>query len=208
MFVFFMLVLSMPFICAVDIPATDPNLPLPTGNINDVFSKDFSVPEDYQIPARILFGLNGGEPIELSVFIVLVALLIFTFIFIKSIVSLIDVFGGGFKSWLGALVVTLLISVSGALKISAAFIFAYLGIFKSQTWLSILVIVFVLIIIFWGIIKLLRFLKYKKIIEKRKMRGFKEKLKEEVSKASHSENFEEQATDHGHLGDRSTADEF
>jgi len=95
---------------------------------NEVLAKEIQVPENWKIPARIVFGLKADDPVDLQTFIVLVAIWFSCLIFMKYVVELMPIIGegSGLRQWFSAIVVTLLIAVSGGLLLAADF-FADLG---------------------------------------------------------------------------------
>jgi len=105
---FFMLISLSGFVMA-DISTTS----VPSSSDN-ILTSQISVPQNLQIPARILFGLSIDNSINLQEFVVLIVLWLVILLIVRQAVSFL--FGDNWKSLGIAIVVTCLISVSGALS--------------------------------------------------------------------------------------------
>ena len=143
---------------------------------NEFLEKDIIIPEDLQGIARVVFGLKAGETIDFSVFIVLIALLVILFLIIREALTFAPIFGAGFKSWLGSLVLTLLVAISGAVKETSIFLFETGEFFKFVKGFSFLNIIFILILLglfFYGFFMMTKIIKHQARKEKRRMSGFK-----------------------------------
>ncbi|MBU2562609.1 MAG: hypothetical protein KKF68_03040 [Nanoarchaeota archaeon] len=127
---------------------------------NDVFSKEIYIPENVEFFTRILFGLTSREPIEFQTLIILITLWLMFLLILHSMIELIS--PGSWKSWLGAIILTCLMSITGAVK-SMAIFFLNLGSFFSilEQWSPLkigfgiitIIILFFLLNLILGIIK-------------------------------------------------------
>lgn len=139
---------------ANDNTAGDSNLPADIGRgvegVKDIGSKtestleqDVIIPENLQIPARIIFGLQGE--ITLQEFIVLVCVWIMFFLVISSILKITPFFEG-WKAWIGGIVITCLIAITGTVRSIAIFFFSIGNIFGFLEKWSPLKIIFAIIL--------------------------------------------------------------
>jgi len=130
---------------------------------NKILSQDVTIPENLQTPARMVFGLNIGEQIDFQIFVILFALLVILLLVVHEILEIIPIFGSGVKSWIGAIIVTLLASVTGTLKQTALFFFdigGYVQFLKDWGILRFLVVlIFLIILVYYGFFRLLRKIK-------------------------------------------------
>src|SRR3989344_4638963 len=130
---------------------------------NKILSQDVTIPENLQTPARMVFGLNIGEQIDFQIFVILFALLIILLLVVHEILEIIPIFGSRVKSWIGAIIVTLLASVTGAVKQTALFFFdigGYVQFLKDWGILRFLVVlIFLIILVYYGFFRLLRKIK-------------------------------------------------
>ncbi len=149
-----------------------------TGNLqastNEFLSRDITIPAQLEIFSKILFGVNESSTIDLSTFIVLAAIWVVFLLIIKSLLEIIPLFGDGWKSWLGAAIITALSSITGSLKDAALFFFGLGNFFKNQGILKLIFTIIPLIIIGYGAIKLLHMLKHNAKKAKREQEGFEE----------------------------------
>ena len=130
---------------------------------NKILSQDVTIPENLQTPARMVFGLNIGEQIDFQIFVILFALLVILLLVVHEILEIIPIFGSRVKSWIGAIIVTLLASVTGAVKQTALFFFdigGYVQFLKDWGILRFLVVlIFLIILVYYGFFRLLRKIK-------------------------------------------------
>jgi hypothetical protein len=148
------LVLSLYFVSCenvglVEIPnGTSANF---TGGIGNTLSQNIVIPSGLEGFAKYLFNISSDKPMDLQTFIIYFCLWIMLLLIIKSAFEILPIFGEGWKSWLGAIVVTIIASSTGAIKTVAIWFFS-LG--KSLTKTSVLWIVFdflVLVLLFIGL---------------------------------------------------------
>lgn len=128
---------------------------------NQILSEDIVVPENLQIIARIILGLKEGENLEFSTFIVLITLWIILLAIIHVILTLIPIFGEGWKSWAAATIVTILSTMTGAIKRISELFFEFGGYFQDQGLLRLISIIILLIAFSWGAIRLISLMKNK-----------------------------------------------
>lgn len=147
------------FVYAVDNGANDnttgdSNLPADIGRgvegVKDIGSKtestleqDVIIPENLQVPARIIFGLQGE--ISLQEFIVLICVWVMFFLVISSILKITPFFEG-WKAWIGGIVITCLIAITGTVRSIAIFFFSIGNIFGFLEKWSPLKIIFAIIL--------------------------------------------------------------
>lgn len=141
------------------------------GKTEKALEENIKVPENLQVPARIIFGIKGE--ISLQHFIVLLAVWIMLFLIISSILKITPFFEG-WKSWVGAVVITCLVAISGAIR-SVSIFFLNLGnSFEFLEKWSVLKIVFALIIVailFYGVSILIKMLNRKVMISEAEQAG-------------------------------------
>lgn len=143
---------------------------------NKILEADIVIPENLQIFSKFLFGLEGT--IEVQNLIILLALWVVILLLIQSIIGIIPLFGEGWKSWTAAVIITCLISITGAIQNSAQFFFFGLrNIFSSigkYGFFFLALNLIILIFFAWGAKKLLVMLKNKARVEMKKQQGFEE----------------------------------
>jgi len=127
-----------------------------------LLSQKINIPEEWNVPARVIFGLQPGESMDLQTFVVLAAVWIILFILLQAILVFVPLFGEGLKSWIGAFVITCLISITGAVRYTATWFFGLGGFLQAlEKWgpIRILFTLILLIILGTGAKILLRILK-------------------------------------------------
>lgn len=143
---------------------------------NSFFEKGFSIPDYLEVPAKILFGINSNETIALNVFIVMIALWVGLLLILHNLMEIIPLFGTGAMSWAGAIIVNLLIAVSGGIKRSAEFFFGIgntIGFMKEYGALTLILAVILIFAIWFAISKFINIMKGKEDIEIARQAGFK-----------------------------------
>ena len=93
--------------------------------------KEIVIPNGLKTMARVLFGLKPEDKIDIQNFVVLIAIWIMLFAIILQIARLIPVLNKGASRWLGAMVLTCLVGVSGAIKTVSDF---YYNLFDVFNW--------------------------------------------------------------------------
>lgn len=138
--------------------------------------KDITVPENLQLVAKAVFGLDNNKKVSFSEFVVMAALWFLVFSVISNLLRGIYFMSEGVTRWLGAVVITCLIAVSGVIKSISRIIFNFFDMFTFFTKLGFLKLIFALIIV-GGIIYVVNMFVNKLYsqakLEEAKMRGFK-----------------------------------
>ena len=117
---------------------------------NQILEKNVEIPNELQIVARILFGLDENDKVDLQIFIVLIALWFFIYLLIVSIIQIMPFLQGG-KSWIVGFLIMLLVGFSGGLTFAAFWIYSISGFFGLLQQLAIariLVAIIILVFIF------------------------------------------------------------
>jgi len=135
---------------------------------NNFLSQEIVVPQNLQVLARAIFGIQSGENIELSVFIVLAVLLLGIFFIIKSAVNQIEIFEPGIISWTIPILITLFISATGAIRDASIFIFKVGSVFKGQDLVNVILITLIVTAIIFLATKLISSLSKSTINESKK----------------------------------------
>lgn len=123
---------------------------------NKTLSEQIIIPTSLENFARYLFALDNTSPIELQTFIIYFSFWIMFLFLIKSALEVIPLFGTGWKSWLGSIIVTILISSTGSLKDIAIWFFSLGKLFKQTSFLWLILDFLILVLLFIGISILLK----------------------------------------------------
>ncbi len=115
-------------------------------NVSESLSKEIEIPENLRFISKILFGIESNEEIKLDAFLVYAALWVFLLLVIRNLLEF-SAFFEGWKSWLGSITVTSIISITGALNPAANFFFGFGDIFGILNKWSPLKTAFALILI-------------------------------------------------------------
>lgn len=144
----------------------------PTPKLDDKLEAEIKLNEEAQIVARILFGIKGE--ISVSAFILLLAIWAWVFFLLSEILPLVPFFQGEAKRWLGALVVNLIIAITGT-YVSIANLFLDLGAYFSflEEWATgLLFFAVIVIMVFFALFqKLFKKFKEKIALEQKKEQG-------------------------------------
>lgn len=171
MFVFVFAILLSSFVIAQDV------VQQPQTNFKDksnaFLEKDIQISEDWQGIARIVFGIKSGEVIDFQSFIVLIALLVILFLIIHEVLTITPIFGEGVRPWIGGVVITLLISTTGAIKESVVFFFGFGVFFRDISLLNLLFTLVLLVLLAYGAFMLIKIIRHETRKEQRRMGGFK-----------------------------------
>lgn len=141
-----------------------------------LLEQKIEVPENLKVIARIVFGLKSNEEVDMQTLMVMVAIWIGLFALIAAILEFTPFLNKGFSRWLGAVVMTCLVGVSGGIKISAIFLLSLADIFRLGEKYGIikLVLAFIVIGIFvYGVILVLNKILSKAKLEEAEIRGMK-----------------------------------
>jgi len=154
--------------------------------VNSGLEKEVQVPENLQIFARILFGIQGS--IGISNFIILICLWIVLFILFLDILKFVPFFEGDIKPFIASFILTCLVSITGAITVFANFLLELANIFGILSRWSILRVVAAIIIVvlfFYGLKLLIDFLNKRLIIERSDEGGLRIRaLKQMAEKAT------------------------
>jgi hypothetical protein len=174
-FVLFNLMLLSFFISAAESLVVMPN----ASSSGIQSSAEKSLSEQVVIPAnledftRIFFSLDNTTSIDLQTFIIYLAVWIMVLVIIKSILEFIPFFESNWKAWIGAVVLSALISTTGGLKAAAIWFFNFGKLFTKTSTLWLVFDFIILAVIFFGFSKLLKILKSKSGEEKARSIGMK-----------------------------------
>lgn len=140
---------------------------------NAALEKDFAIPENMQIPARIVFGLKQGEMIDFETLVIMIVLLFIMFMIFLRVAAFIPFFSKGFSMWAAALIMTLLAGVSGGIVEATRILQALFGfgVFGKYAAVSMISIVIIILIIGLGAGKLLGMLKERADVMKAEQTG-------------------------------------
>jgi hypothetical protein len=140
---------------------------------NEIVEKEIEVPESLKVPARIIFGLKPGDKLDISILITMICLWIFLVLLLSKTLELTPFFENG-KSWLGAILITGIIGVSGSIK-SVTVLWLDLGnifgVLEKWGAFKLGFVIIFLFSIFFGLNYVLKILKDKKIIEESMGKG-------------------------------------
>jgi hypothetical protein len=133
---------------------------------NELVEKEIEVPESLKVPARIIFGLKPGDKLDISILITMICLWIFLVLLLSKTLELTPFFENG-KSWLGAILITGIIGVSGSIK-SVTVLWLDLGnifgVLEKWGAFKLGFVIIFLFSIFFGLNYVLKILKDKKIL--------------------------------------------
>ncbi|MEK6895377.1 MAG: hypothetical protein AABX48_02560 [Nanoarchaeota archaeon] len=165
--IIFYIILIQPMILADNLTPQN-NLPTPQQVVsnglnatNNALSSQITIPQNLEIPARLVFGLTLNDKLDIQTFIILICLWIFLFLILRNIVQFIPSFEGA-SSWIGAVVLTTIFSATGILKSITLFfldigdnfgLIAQIGPLKLVLYIIGIIVLFYLINIIIGIIK-------------------------------------------------------
>ncbi len=124
---------------------------------NSVLGKQIALPPGIDSLVKSVFKIQVN--ISLNYLIVLLALFIIFFLIIQRIALFVPLFHDA-KSWLFALIVTLLISITGSVKSAADFLFGFGGAFKALGEWAILQLIFIIVLLAIVFYAISIFLKY------------------------------------------------
>jgi len=112
----------------------------------DLFSKEVSVPENFNFIARIFLGIEGE--IEFSKFVILAVLWIFLFIIILKVLEV--VIDKAVIRWIAAFIITSLAGMSKGVYYGSTFFLGLVDLFKFEwgLWKIILGLLFISILLF------------------------------------------------------------
>lgn len=164
------LVYSLSFLFAANTQlVTIPNSSLnPDGSLNDfsssvakTLSEQVVIPSVLESLAKVLFNLDSSRTIDLQTFIIYFVLWIILLLIIESILEIFPLLGEGWKSWLGAIVITALISITGSIKSAAIWFFSFGKLITQTSFLWIVFDLLLLILLGVGFISFFKTMKHK-----------------------------------------------
>jgi len=141
---------------------------------NDLLSKQIIIPDNLQSISRLVFGVT--ENLTLQDFIILTVLWIFLVLILQAILTIVPMFGDDWKSWIGAVIITLLISITGTLKQIKDVWFSFEWLTKLlHDWglFNLILIILMLIVFAFGARKLIHMMKHKAAVEGNEIAGMR-----------------------------------
>jgi hypothetical protein len=136
-------------------------------------TRTVDIPENLKILTRVIFGIKGD--ISLDVFMVVLCVLIGFILLLQNVMQFVPFFEG-WKSWIGSVIVTLLIGVTGAFVETIKFLFHIanlFGILEKWPILRVTVLILLVIIFIFGINRLVAMMSKKDSLDKAEMEGRK-----------------------------------
>lgn len=145
---------------------------LNAGNVQDktngLLTKEIQIPDNWQIPARIVFGVRSEEPISFQMFIILICFEVILLLLIKSAYCAFRISSqAGLEGWIVSLAITLILSASGGLLLASSGIMALgnlFGIIENWGILSLAITLILLLLVFYLLSKLIKSLRNRKRI--------------------------------------------
>ncbi len=101
----------------------------PTPKIDEKLESEINIPENWQIPARIVFGIKSDTEISLSKLIILISIWIILFLFTIEVIRTMHMFKETIV-WLMAFTLTIIFGVTGTVKSLSDFFFGFTSFFK------------------------------------------------------------------------------
>lgn len=148
----------------ITIPSINPKDPTP--KIDNIFEKEILINENIAVVVRVLTGIKG--PVTLSFGIIIILIWLMMLIFLKNIIILTPFFKG-ITSWIGAIIINLLIALSGGMNFLTRIFLETGSIFKFlEEWTTgaLIFSIILVIIIFLVLGKAMKFIKRKEEIMK------------------------------------------
>ena len=167
----FLLVLS--FLLSLLLPAVSAQEPQTLTIKHESFARGFgevNISESFARPFKLLFGIPQSESLTISFLIVLVAMTIFILLVMLSVVKFVPFFSG-IKAWAAALVISLIVMVSGGIRESASIFMNFQA--NMGKWASIFFVFVAVIIIMigWGLGRLLKIIRDRAGVESAERMG-------------------------------------
>ena len=141
------------------------------GKSNEVLEKEVKIPDNLQIFARVLFGLKKTDKVDLQTIILLFATFFIILILLHEIIGIMF---SDWKSWVFAVVVNLIIGVSGGFRDSVAFFFGIgnlFGFLEEYELLRFIIVLALLFIFFYFLSKVFNKFKDKEELEESSQMG-------------------------------------
>src|SRR3989344_8970360 len=141
------------------------------GKSNEVLEKEVKIPDNLQIFARVLFGLKKTDKVDLQTIILLFATFFIILILLHEIIGIMF---SDWKSWIFAIVVNLIIGVSGGFRDAIAFFFGIgnlFGFLEEYELLRFIIVLALLFIFFYFLSKVFNKFKDKEELEESSQMG-------------------------------------
>ena len=107
------------------------------GGLNEktenTLEKEIQIPNQLQIPVRIIFGLKDKDTITIERFIVLCAIWMMFFFLIQGILKLTPFLNKGLQNILGSVIITIIIAITGTINNLVVF---YFNLGKTFKWME------------------------------------------------------------------------
>jgi len=129
---------------------------------NEALAKEIEIPENLQFVTRIIFGLKSGQVVNLQLLITYIGLWFILVILIRSAVELVPKFGEGVKGWFLAVFITLLIALSGGVRLAAGWIYStsrFFGWLEGWGIIRLVIALIFLAVLYFVFSKLIKWLK-------------------------------------------------
>ncbi|MFH1501207.1 MAG: hypothetical protein ABIE22_04655 [archaeon] len=143
--------------------------------VNELLNQEVMIPDWLDGITKFLLDIQDDGPLDMQTFIVMLAIFIALFIVIHNSLGFIDIVKGDYLPWILSLIVTLIVAITGSVRIMA-FLFLNLGDLFGLTdkfgWLNFLVAIIIAGILLWGADVIIRMLKGKFMLESAEVEGF------------------------------------
>ncbi|MBI5803693.1 hypothetical protein HY450_00450, partial [Candidatus Pacearchaeota archaeon] len=133
---------------------------------NEILAKEIEIPENLQFVSKILFGIKTDRQVNLQELIILISLFVVLVLLIKVAA---EIFFSDWKSWVLAVIVALLASISGGVLLMTGFILdlsTLFGVLEELGVINLAIGLILLVVIFFALGKLLKSIKNKAREEK------------------------------------------
>ena len=162
----FVVLLFINFVYAADILNNSKNATIDfKGKSNEVLEKEVKIPDNLQIVARVLFGLKEGDKVDFQTFVLLFATFFIILILLHEIIS---VMFRDWKSWVFAIIVNLIIGISGGFREAIEFFFGIgnlFGFLEEYELLRFIIVLVLLFVLFYLLSKVFNKFKDKEELE-------------------------------------------
>lgn len=129
------------------------------GKTNDLLSKEIQLPENYQIWARIFFGLKSENPASIQIFIVLICVWISILIILHALMGFFPGLREGFKGWVLAVALNIFFATVGTTKVAADFFFDlgnFFGYLEGWSLLTLALTIIIVLVVLYGVQKFVK----------------------------------------------------
>ncbi|MBI2452312.1 hypothetical protein HYV50_04530 [Candidatus Pacearchaeota archaeon] len=149
------------------------NVDIKTGT-NNILEKEIGIPENLEIFSRVLFGLKAGDKVDLQALVILIGLLVISLMLMKTIIEFMPFFENSLRGWLGAVIITLLIGVSGGFLLMADFLLdlgSLFGLLEEWGLARVVISLLLLVGFFYLITTFIKFIKNKATVAEMEATG-------------------------------------